>query len=83
MNGNLNFLQTDVTNALAQFGGAEGLDGSIIQSNISCHIVNVFVSTWLRSRQGVGIVTASKHAETEDNSLADIGAIRIGDVTVT
>ena len=30
-----------------------------------------------------GIVTASKHAETEDNSLADIGAIQIGDVTVT
>ena len=42
MNGNLNFLQTDVTNALAQFGGAKGLDGSITQSNISCRIVNVF-----------------------------------------
>ena len=56
-NGNLNFLQTDVTNALAQFGGAKGLDGSITQTTFPA-VSNVFVPTWLRV--GRGIVTAAR-----------------------
>ena len=82
-NGDLNFLNAHVANTFAQLGATESLDRSVTESNVASGVMDVFVPAWLRSRQGRGIIATSSHAETENDSLADVGSIRVGDVTIT
>ena len=79
----MHFAQLGVTDTNTEFGIGETLNGTVTQNRVTGGIMDVLVITRRRFWQGWRIIAASTHAETEYDAGADVGAVRVGDVTIT